>query len=124
MVVGIVDPQGRRIVAYGGLDQGDQRSLNGDTIFEIGSITKVFTSLLLADLVQRGEVALADPVAKFLPSEVKVPARGGRQITLRDLSTHSSGLPPFPSNLNPRDPATLSRNILSRDCTSFLRPTN
>jgi len=105
MVVGIVDRQGRRIVAYGGFDQGDQRSLNGDTIFEIGSITKVFTSLLLADMVQRGEVALADPVAKFLPSEVRVPARGGRQITLQDLSTHSSGLPPFPSNLNPRDPA-------------------
>ena len=105
MVVGIIEPRGRRIVAYGGLDQGDQRLLNGDTIFEIGSITKVFTSLLLADMVQRGEVALADPAAKFLPPEVKVPERGGRQITLQDLSTHTSGLPPFPSNLNPRGPA-------------------
>ena len=84
------------IVAYGSLNQGDPRPLNGDTIFEIGSVTKVFTSLLLSDMVQRGEVALADPVAKYLPADVKVPERGGRVITLVDLSTHTSGLPRLP----------------------------
>ena len=77
---------------------------NGDTIFEIGSATKVFTSLLLADMVQRGEVALNDPVAKFLPAGVSVPERNGRQITLVDLATHTSGLPRLPANLNPKDP--------------------
>src|SRR5208282_4473555 len=61
IVVGVIEPQGRRVVAYGNLNQGDPRPLNADTIFEIGSATKVFTSLLLADMVQRGEVALADP---------------------------------------------------------------
>ena len=105
IVVGVVEPKGRRVVAYGSLDKGDPRPLNGDTIFEIGSATKVFTSLLLADMVQRGEVALADPVAKYLPAEVKVPERGGRAITLVDLSTHTSGLPRMPSNFNPKDPA-------------------
>ena len=105
IVVGVIEPQGRRVVAYGSLNQGDPRPLNGDTIFEIGSVTKVFTSLLLADMVQRGEVALADPVAKYLPAEVKVPERGGRAITLVDLSTHTSGLPRLPSNLQPKDPA-------------------
>ena len=93
IVVGVIDPQGRRVVAYGSLNQGDPWPLNGDTIFEIGSVTKVFTSVLLADMVERGEVALADPVAKYLPPEVKVPERGGRVITLVDLSTHTSGLP-------------------------------
>jgi CubicO group peptidase (beta-lactamase class C family) len=93
------------VVVYGTLNQGDARPLNGDTIFEIGSATKVFTSLLLADMVQRGEVALADPVAKYLPAEVKVPERGGRAITLVDLSTHTSGLPTMPTNFNPKDPA-------------------
>ena len=105
IVVGVIEPEGRRIVAYGRLDQGDQRPLTGDTVFEIGSNTKVFTSLLLADMVQRGEVALTDPVAKYLPAEVKVPERGGRKITLQDLSTHTSGLPRDPPNLNPKDPA-------------------
>jgi CubicO group peptidase (beta-lactamase class C family) len=105
IVVGVIEPKGRRIVAYGALDQGNAQPLNGDTVFEIGSITKVFTSLLLADMVQRGEVALDDPVGKYLPAEVKVPQRNGRQITLQDLATHTSGLPEDPSNINPRDPA-------------------
>jgi D-alanyl-D-alanine-carboxypeptidase/D-alanyl-D-alanine-endopeptidase len=105
IVVGVIDSSGRRIVSYGNLDKGDKRPLDGDTMFEIGSITKVFTSLLLADMVQRGEVALNDPVAKYLPPTVKMPERNGRQITLEDLATHTSGLPRLPSNLNPKDPA-------------------
>jgi CubicO group peptidase (beta-lactamase class C family) len=104
IVVGVIEPQGRRIVAYGSLEKGDTRPLNGDTVFEIGSVTKVFTSLVLADMVQRGEVALTDPVAKYLPAEVKMPERGGRAITLHDLSTHTSGLPRMPSNFQPKDP--------------------
>ncbi len=105
IVVGVFDPMGNRVVAYGNLEKGDKRTLNGDTIFEIGSATKVFTSLLLADMVQRGEVALTDPVAKYLPPGVKMPERGGRSITLEDLSTHTSGLPRLPTNFAPKDPA-------------------
>jgi CubicO group peptidase (beta-lactamase class C family) len=98
IVVGIIEPQGQRVVAYGHLNQGDPRPLNGDTVFEIDSITKTFTGLLLTDMVARGEVALTDPVAKYLPSQVHVPERGGRQITLLDLATHYSGLPDLPLN--------------------------
>ena len=65
IVVGVVEPDGRRVVAYGNLANGDPRTLDGDTIFEIGSISKVFTSLLLADMVNRKEVALDDPAAKI-----------------------------------------------------------
>src|SRR5215813_9340016 len=98
IVVGVIEPTGRRVVAYGNLANGDPRPLDGDTIFEIGSISKVFTSLLLADMVNRKEVALDDPAAKYLPEYVKVPERNGKSITLLDLSTHSSGLPLLPSN--------------------------
>jgi D-alanyl-D-alanine-carboxypeptidase/D-alanyl-D-alanine-endopeptidase len=99
IVVGVIEPAGRRVVAYGNLAKGDPRTLDGDTVFEIGSVTKVFTSLVLADMVSRKEVALDDPAAKYLPENVRMPERGGKSITLLDLSTHSSGLPPLPGNL-------------------------
>jgi serine-type D-Ala-D-Ala carboxypeptidase/endopeptidase len=104
IVVGVIDPQGRRVVAYGSLEKGDPRKLDGDTLFEIGSITKVFTALLAADMAQRGEVKLDDPIAKYLPQTVKVPERNGKQITLIDLATHTSGLPRMPENFRPKDP--------------------
>jgi CubicO group peptidase (beta-lactamase class C family) len=111
MVVGIVTPQGRRIVSYGRLNQGDSRPLDGDTVFEIGSVTKIFTALLLADMVQRGEVVLTDPVGKYLPSGVRVPERNGQKITLVDLATQTSGLPFFPKDIPLDDPATVVRLV-------------
>lgn len=101
IVVGVIDAKGRRVVAYGSLAKGDKRTLNGDTVYEIGSMTKVFTSLVLMDMVQRGEVAVTDPVSKYLPSRVKVPERNDRKITLQDLSTQSSGLSRMPLNFKP-----------------------
>jgi D-alanyl-D-alanine-carboxypeptidase/D-alanyl-D-alanine-endopeptidase len=104
IVVGVIDSTGRRVVAYGKTAK-DGKPVDADTVFEIGSITKVFTSLLLADAVKRGEVALTDPVSKYLPPDVKVPERGGKKITLIDLATHTSGLPRMPTNFYPKDPA-------------------
>src|ERR1700733_10868970 len=79
IVVGVIDAKGRRVVAYGSLAKNDKRPLNGDTVFEIGSMTKVFTSLVLMDMVQKGEVAVTDPVSKYLPASAKVPGRTGKQ---------------------------------------------
>ena len=120
IVVGVIEPNGRRVVAYGNLANGDPRTLDGDTIFEIGSVTKVFTSLLLADMVNRKEVALDDPAAKYLPENVRMPERSGKSITLLDLSTHSSGLPPLPSNLKPKDPRNPYADYSVDDLYQFL----
>lgn len=92
MVVGTISPKGRQVVAYGALETGGS-PVTGATLFEIGSITKVFTSLLLEDMALKGEVGLDDPVSKYLPAEVRVPTRNGKAITLRQLATHTSGLP-------------------------------
>src|SRR5215813_6807575 len=99
IVAGVIEPNGRHVVAYGHLAAGDPRTLDGDTIFEIGSVSKVFTSLVLADMVQRHEVKLDDPALAYLPEHVNVSQRSGTPISLLDLSTHRSGLPPFPTNL-------------------------
>ena len=96
IVVGLLDPSGARRVISVGVDSA--------AVFEIGSITKVFTTSILEDMVERGEVKLDDPVAKFLPRSVRLPVRGERQITLLDLATQSSGLPRMPANFSPRDP--------------------
>jgi D-alanyl-D-alanine-carboxypeptidase/D-alanyl-D-alanine-endopeptidase len=105
IVVGIIASDHRRVIAHGHLQKDDPRPVNADTIFEIGSATKAFTSLLLADMVQRGEVALDDPVGQYLPPGVTMPTRNDRSISLLHLATHTSGLPRLPSNLTPRDMA-------------------
>src|SRR5262245_2344029 len=105
IVAGIVDADGKKtIAAYGNSGPGSL-PLDADSVFEIGSITKVFTAILLADMADRGEVRLDDPVAKHLPPGVRVPERNGRKITLLDLTTQSSGLPRMPDNLRPKDMA-------------------
>jgi CubicO group peptidase (beta-lactamase class C family) len=103
IVLGVLEADGTtRIISYG--DAGPSaRPLGEKSVFEIGSITKVFTGILLADMVARGEVSLTDPIAKFLPEGVTMPSRGGRKITLLDLSTHYSALPRLPDNLLPSD---------------------
>ena len=92
MVIGLVDEHGSSIVSYGKMDDGASQEVNGDTLFEIGSITKTFTALLLQDMIERGEMKLDDPVVKYLPKSVKVPTRNGKEITLLHLATHTSGL--------------------------------
>lgn len=67
MVIGLVDEHGSRLFSAGKLDNGTDRLIDGDTIFELGSVTKVFTSLLLLDAVRRGEMKLDDPLATYNP---------------------------------------------------------
>ena len=102
MVIGLVDEHGTRIVSCGKLDNGTDQEVNGDTVFEIGSVTKTFTALLLQDMVERGQMKLDDPVAKYLPKSVRVPIRNGKEITLLQLATHTSGLPTTSVTWTPR----------------------
>lgn len=78
---------------------------DADTVYEIGSISKVFTGILLAGMVADGEVRLDQPVAELLPEQTQVPRFGDRAITLVDLSTHTSALPRMPDNFRPKDPS-------------------
>lgn len=82
--------------------------MDSDTLFEIGSITKVFTGILLADAVNQGKASLDDLVSKHLPDGLLAEDSPLRSVTLLDLATHTSDLPRMPGNLgegsDPKDP--------------------
>ena len=101
IVAGVITPNGTSVSGYGNISKTNTTKVNGDTIFDTGSITKPFTTVLLADMVKRGLVKLDDPLQKYLPSYVKVPTyhNDGHNITLEDLATHTSGLPDLPLKL-------------------------
>jgi CubicO group peptidase (beta-lactamase class C family) len=92
LVVGCLAGGEQRVVGYGRLRRDAQDPPDGGTVFEIGSITKVFTGLLLADLAEQGMVGLDDPLVSYLPASVRVPAFKGHQLTLGDLASHGGGL--------------------------------
>lgn len=104
IVLGVLESDGtRRIVSYGEPGPG-AKPLGAESVFEIGSITKAVTGILLADMVRRGEVALEDPVQKHAHEGVTIPSRNERKITLLDLATHRSSLPRLPDNMPASDP--------------------
>ena len=129
IVIGVIDAKGSHIISYGTTGLNDKRPVNGDTVFDVGSITKVFTALLLADMARHGEVSIDDPAAKYLDAKkVKLPERGGKQITLVDLATHTSGLPLRPTNLVSKDPNDKYRgytaDLMCECLSSFTLPTD
>lgn len=94
IVIGVYDHGQSKVFAYG--------AAQPDSIFEIGSITKTFTGLILAQMVQQKKVSLEDPVRTLLPAGT-VPKPDGPEITLVDLATQHSGLPRMPDNFHPGD---------------------
>ena len=120
VVVGATSAEGRVVVGYGHLSTDDPTAPDGDTVFEIGSITKVFTATVLADLVAEKELGLDTTVQSVLGDEVSMPTRDGAQITLGHLATHSSGLPRLPDNFDPADPTNPYADYTVDDLYDFL----
>ncbi|MDP5081599.1 MAG: serine hydrolase [Winogradskyella sp.] len=89
---------------YGKTEVNVGQPVDENTVYEIGSISKVFTTILLADEVLKGNMVLTDPISKYLPKTLNIPQRNAKVITLQDLATHTSGLPRMPDNFNPADP--------------------
>jgi CubicO group peptidase (beta-lactamase class C family) len=94
VAIGVVKHGERRVYTFG--------AAKPDSIYQIGSISKTFTSLLLAQMVVEGRVRLDEPLRELVPSgTVTKPA--GHEIKMLDLAIHRSGLPPIPPNLNPQN---------------------
>lgn len=102
VAIGILEDGKTQVFGYG---KGASDKLpDASTVYEIGSITKTFTTTALAEMVQRKMVALEDPVRKYLPADAIPPASAGEaEIRLIDLASQHSGLPRMPSNFHPKD---------------------
>jgi len=103
IVLGVVSESGVEFYSYGYLSESRTQSMDENTLFEIGSVGKTFTGVLLAEAALSGEVRLDDPIRQYLPDTVRVPSWLGKEITLLHLATHTSGLPALPENLAPAD---------------------
>ena len=84
IVIGFIDPNGTQFYAHGKMSNANNATVDENTIFSIGSTTKVFTTILLADMVDKGLVKLDDPIENYLPSYVTVPQYKGHKITVED----------------------------------------
>lgn len=98
VAIGVVSEEGTELYCIGNTAMSGGAEINGTTVFRLGSATKGFTGILLADQVLRRKISLSDPVEKYLPSTVILPKRNGKKIRFVDLVTHSSGLPVRPSD--------------------------
>jgi serine-type D-Ala-D-Ala carboxypeptidase/endopeptidase len=89
---------------FGLVKKNGKQVTTSDSLFEIGSISKTFTSMALASMVKEGKVKLSDPVQKYLPASVKMPTKSGKHITLLSLANHTSALPRLANNMPYSDP--------------------
>jgi len=122
-VAAAVIDNGTTATAYYCADPKSHRPYDEHTAFEIGSVTKTMTAALLAEFIARGEVALDDPIAKLLPPGTRVPSFNGRQITIGDITTHTSGLPAIPSQYRVTDINNPYASVTERDLLGALAAT-
>jgi serine-type D-Ala-D-Ala carboxypeptidase/endopeptidase len=99
MSVGIIKDGQRYVFGYGKTHSLIGSFPTGDTIFEIGSLTKTFTCIVLAEMIDQGQLRLDDTIQQYLPEGVTMPRFEETEITLRHLATHTSGLPRIPNDM-------------------------
>lgn len=115
VAVAVIQGAERTVACRGFTDPATERPVRADTRFELGSITKTFTALLLAEMVAKGEVRYDDPIDKYLPADSVPGYPRERPITLLHLATHTSGLPRLPVGLLP----SAMPQWFTRPCATF-----
>jgi serine-type D-Ala-D-Ala carboxypeptidase/endopeptidase len=120
IVIGIIDADGTRYYSYGVKSLKSKEPVNEHSVFEIGSITKTFTGIILANLVLKGKMKLEDPLQKYLPKGVTAPTRNEASIKLINLINHTSSLPGMPNNFAPVNPANPFADYTEKQMYDFL----
>lgn len=120
IVVGILDDKGVKYYSFGVKSLVTKEAVNQHSVFEIGSITKSFTGIILADMVLKGEAKLDDPLQLYLPKDVIAPTRNGASIKLVNLANHTSSLPRMPGNFAPANPNNPYADYTEKQLYDFL----
>ncbi|MCK6618373.1 MAG: serine hydrolase [Cyclobacteriaceae bacterium] len=120
IVVGIFDNGRITYHAYGVANLASGVPVTSKTVFEIGSITKTFTTEMAALLSLQGKLSLQDKCQMYLPEAMVLPEKNGKAITLEHLATAHSGLPRMPMNFSPEDPANPYIDYRENDLTGFI----
>lgn len=120
IVLGYIDGDEVEFYSAGTTDLVNKMPVNERSVFEIGSISKVFTTILLAENIKNGSMKLDDPISKYLPNTVTVPTYNNEVITLKDLATHTSSLPRMPDNFTPANPNNPYADYTVEQMYSFL----
>ncbi|MEV7923744.1 MULTISPECIES: serine hydrolase domain-containing protein [unclassified Kitasatospora] len=103
VTVAVARGDAEEVRCHGRLGHGRTAACSPDTVFELGSVSKTFTALLLAQMAARGDVSLDDTVERRLPDCWRpVTVRSPEPIRLLHLATHTSGLPRLPPGLAAR----------------------
>lgn len=104
LAIALIDKDGVSYYNFGATKAGGA-NVDEQTIYEIGSVTKVFTGILLAKQSLDGDLSLDDNINDYLPDEGQVVSYNNVPITFGHLSDHTSGIPRLPGNMAPKDPA-------------------
>jgi serine-type D-Ala-D-Ala carboxypeptidase/endopeptidase len=118
--VGYIEGKHSKTLHLGSSNRAKKKADNS-TLYEIGSISKVFTGLMLADAVVRGEIDLHAAADVANPAGIRLPSRDGRSIKWLDLSTDRAGLPRLPTNLPLTDLTNPYRDYDSKKAAAFLK---
>lgn len=121
IVVGMIDGDKTEYYSYGVKSLVGKESMDEHTVFEIGSISKTFTAILLADQVVKKKMNLDDPLQKYLPQGVTAPTRNGVSIKLVNLANHTSSLSRMPDNFKPANPANPYADYSEKQLYDFLQ---
>ena len=127
LIVGTINKNDEFIFGYGKPFSKNDNQPNENTIYEIGSITKIFVTTIFADMILKNEIGLNDPISKFLPDTLSLPKINGQDITLKHLATHTSGFDKMPKsyyNLEKEDAHQFYKNFDKADMYKYLNSLN
>ncbi|MEQ9563909.1 MAG: serine hydrolase [Woeseiaceae bacterium] len=119
VVVGLYENGERSVIPFGEMSRSNSQPPDGDSLFEIGSVSKVFTALLAQSQVEAGRLSWDSTIGECI-DDIDFASEEVSNIRLRELASHTSGLPRIPDNMQLEDPLDPYAGYEREDLFAFL----